>query len=108
MENVNFLQNNNYDQPSAEDDQPRNIEGIDPVAFADFISRNGWEELRRDKFFKLAIAQAFEIKKSAKVFEEDLKGRIVNLKTNAEIIFGIADPGSPMSFSNETTARRLY
>ena len=39
--------------------------------------------------------------------EDDLNGHIVKLKTNTEELFAIADSGSPMSFLNEKTARRI-
>ena len=106
-ERVNFLQNNNDDQPSVDDDQPQNTEHNDPVAFAEFTSKIGWEELQRDNFSMLATAEAFDIKRAAKVTDEDLNGHIVKLKTKTDNIFAIADSGSPMSFLNETAARRL-
>ena len=56
----------------------------------------------------LSISDAFEIKQTAKISEEDLNGHIVKLKTNSEAILAIADSGSLMSFLNETTARRLH
>ena len=40
--------------------------------------------------------------------EEDLNGHIVKLKTKSEEILAIADSRSPMSFLNETTARRIH
>ena len=55
----------------------------------------------------MAIAETFEIKRAAKVTDEDLNGHIVQLKTKTDNIFAIADSRSPMSFLNETTARRL-
>ena len=104
---MNFLQNNNDDQPSVDDDQPQNTEDNDPVAFAEFTSKIGWEEIQRANLSMLAIAEAFEIKRAAKVTDEDLNGHIVKLKTKTDKMFAIADSGSPMSFLNETTARRL-
>ena len=40
--------------------------------------------------------------------EEDLNGHIVKLKTKSEEILAIADSRSPISFLNETTARRIH
>ena len=55
----------------------------------------------------MAIAESFEIKNTNILSEEDLNGHIVKLKTDSEELFAIADSGSPMSFLNEKTARRL-
>ena len=55
----------------------------------------------------MAITDSFEVKISAKITDEDLKGHIMILKKKSEPIFAITDSGSPMSFLNETTARRL-
>ena len=51
----------------------------------------------------MAIAESFEDTFS----EDDLNGHIVKLKINTTEIFAIADSGSPMSFLNEKTARRI-
>ena len=55
----------------------------------------------------MAIAESFEIKNTRTLVEDDLNGYIVKLKTNSEHLFAIADSGSPMSFLNEKTARRI-
>ena len=55
----------------------------------------------------MAIAEPFEIKNAKIIPEDDLNGHIVKIKTNSEGLFAIADSGSPMSFLNEKTARRL-
>ena len=56
----------------------------------------------------MAMAESFEIKKKTNILsEDDLNGHIVKLKTNSEDLFAIADSGSPMSFLNEKTVRRL-
>ena len=55
----------------------------------------------------MAIADSFEVKNSAKITDEDLKGYIKKLQTKSEPIFAITNSGSPMSFLKETTARRL-
>ena len=54
----------------------------------------------------MTIAEAFEIKNTSNL-SEDLRGHIVKLKTNTEELFAFADSGSPISFLNEKTARRL-
>ena len=100
-ESVNYLQNKNDDQPSADDDQFQILDLNYPVPFADFTSENGWEELQRDNFFILAIAEAFKIKTSAKITDGALHEHIVKLKTKADDIFAIADSGSPKVFLNE-------
>ena len=55
----------------------------------------------------MTIEESFEIKNTRTLVEDDLNGHIVKLKTNSEQLFAIADSGSPMSFLNEKTARRL-
>ena len=100
-ESVNYLQNKNDDQPSADDDQFQILDLNYPVLFADFTSENGWEELQRDNFSVLVIAEAFKIKTSAKITDGALHGHIVKLKTKADDIFAIGDSGSPKVFLNE-------
>ena len=51
--------------------------------------------------------ESFEVEKSAKISDEGIDGHRKKLKSKSEPIFAIADSGSPMSFLNETTARRL-
>ena len=47
-DNENFLQNNNVDESRNDNEsQPHETEDNDPVAFAEFTSHNGWEELQR-------------------------------------------------------------
>ena len=55
----------------------------------------------------MTIAEAFEIKNTANLSDDDLNGYIVKVKTNTEELSAFADSGSPMSFLNEKTARRL-
>ena len=55
----------------------------------------------------MAISEFFEIKNTNLLSGDDLNGHIVKLKTNSEELFAIADSGSPMSFLNEKTARRI-
>ena len=55
----------------------------------------------------MAIAESFEIKKTNIASQDELNGPIVKLKTNSEESFAIADSGSPMSFLNKKTVRRL-
>ena len=79
----------------------------DPVAFAEFSSSNGWDNYQIDNFSVMAIEESFEIKNTRTLVEDDLNGHIVKLKANSEQLFAIADSGSPMSFLNEKTARRI-
>ena len=51
--------------------------------------------------------EAFEIKNTASLSEDYLKGHIVQLKKKTEKPFAIANSGSPMSFLDGKTARRL-
>ena len=55
----------------------------------------------------MAIVESFEIKNTNLLSENDLNEHVVKLKTKAEHLFAIADSGSPMSFLNEKTARRI-
>ena len=77
------------------------------MAFTELTSNNGWDEYQIDKFSVMAIAESFEIKNTNILSEDDLNGYIVKLKTNSEELLAIAGSGSPMSFLNEKTARRL-
>ena len=79
----------------------------DPVAFAELTSNNGWDEYQIDNFSVMAIAESFEIKNTNLLSENDLNEHVVKLKTKAEQLFAFADSGSPMSFLNEKTARRI-
>ena len=77
------------------------------MAFADFSSSNGWDDYQIDNFSVNAIAESFEIKNTKTSVEDDLIGHIVKLRTNSERMFAIANSGSPMSFLNEKTAKRI-
>ena len=79
----------------------------DPVAIAELTSTNGCDDYQIDKFSVMTIAEAFEIKSTANLSEDDLSGHSVKLKTKTGDLFTIADSGSPMSFLNNKTARRL-
>ena len=78
----------------------------DLVAYAEFMSANGWEENPQDNFTVLAISEAIEIRNSINI-QEDLNGHKIQLKTNSDDLFTIADSGSPMSFLNEKTVERV-
>ena len=79
----------------------------DPVAFAECTSKAGWGENQIDKFSVMAISEAFEIKNTASFSEDYLKGHIIKRRMKTEELFATADFGSPMSFLNKKTARRL-
>ena len=79
-DHVNFLQTNADNESRIENEsQHHKNEDNDPVAFADFTSQNGWEELQRDNYSMLSISDAFEIKQTVKISEEGLNGHIVKL-----------------------------
>ena len=78
---------------------------LNPVAFADFTSKNGWEEYHVDNFSVMTKSEAFEIKHATNLSEDDLNGHIIKLKTKTEELIAIADSGSPMSFLNEKKRR---
>ena len=104
--NVNYLGNRQDEQQEEIETESLENEN-DPVAFAEFTSNNGWDEYQIDIFSVMAIAESFEIKNTNLLSEDDLNGHIVKLKTNSEELFATADSGSPMSFLNEKTARRI-
>ena len=104
---VNYLEDRNNEEEQDETESESQGTELDPVAFADFLLKNGWEEYHVDNFSVMAISEAFEIKQAINLSEEDLIGHIIKLKTKTEDLFAIADFGSPMSFLNEKTARRL-
>ena len=79
----------------------------DPVAYAEFMSANGWEEIPQDNFTVLAISQTTAIQNPMSMQEADLNKHIVKLKTKSEDLFAIADSGNPMPFLNKKTAERL-
>ena len=77
------------------------------MAFAEFTSGNGCDDYQIDNLSVMAIAELFETKNPTTVAEEDLNGHIVKLKTNTEQLYAIIDSGSPMSFPDEKSARRI-
>ena len=104
---INYLEDRNNEEEQNEIESKIHEIEFDPVAFADFTSKNSREEYHVDNFLVMAISEAFEIKQPTTLSEDDLKGHIIKLKTKTEELFAIADYGSPMSFLNEKTARRL-
>ena len=88
---------NNEEEKEATESESQGTE-LDPVAFADFTSKNGWKEYHVDNFSKMAISEAFEIKHATNLSEDDLNGHIIEQKTKTEDLYAIADSGSPLSF----------
>ena len=103
---VNYLEDTQIGQQEEVDTESLETEN-DPVAIAEFSSSNGLEEYQINNFSVMAIAKSFEIKNTSTLIEDDLNGHIVKLKSNSEHLFAIAGSGSPMSFLNEKTARRV-
>ena len=103
---VNYLEYTQVDQQEELDTESFETEN-DPVTFAEFSSSKGWDYYQIDNFSVMAIAESFEIKTTRTLVEDDLNGHIVKLKTNSEQLFAFADSGSPMSFLNGKTARRI-
>ena len=104
--NVNYLGNRQDEQQEKIETESLATEN-DPEAFAELTSNNGYDEYQTDKFSVMAVAESFEIKNTNILLEDDLNGHIVKIKTKSEEMFAIADSGSPMSFLNEKTARRI-
>ena len=74
--NVNYL-TRQYEQQ--EEIETESIEKEnDPVAFAKFISSNGWDEYQIDNISVMAIAESFEIKITNLLSENDLYGHRQN------------------------------
>ena len=94
---TSYKKKNNEEQSIAKGDRSQKIEERDLVAFAEFTSQHGWEEPQRDNFCTMAIAEAFENRKSAKINGEDLHDYKMNFKTKSEPIFVIAIFGIPVS-----------
>ena len=103
---MNYSEDSQIDQQEELETEKLETEN-NPVAFAEFSSSNGCDDYQVDNFSVMAIAESFEIKNTGKLAEEDVNGQIVKLKTNSEQLYAIADSGSPMSFLNEKTARRI-
>ena len=53
--------------------------------------RHGATSESTSKFSVIAIAEAFEVRSTANLSEDDLNGPIVKLKTNTEDLFAIAE-----------------
>ena len=99
--NVNYLGDRNNEEEQEETESESQGTELDPVAFADFTSKNSWAEYHVGNFSVMAISEAFEIKHATNLSEDDLNGHIIKLKTKIEDLFAIADSGSPMSSLNE-------
>ena len=105
--NVNYMEDRNNDEEQEETESESQGTELDPVAFADFTSKDGWGEHHVDNFSVRAISEAFESKNTTSLSEDHSNRHIIKLKTKTENLFAIADSGSPMLFINEKTAWRL-
>ena len=65
------MQESNGNQPEEEQYEENEDEEIDPLAYAELISTNGCEDIRR------VISEAFEAKNLIAMREEDLSGPII-------------------------------
>ena len=74
---------------------------LDPVAFAEFTSKDDWEDYQVDNFSAMAISEAFKIENTTSLSEDDLNRHINKLKTKTKDLLAIADSGSTMSFLNK-------
>ena len=54
-----------------------------PVACAELMSEKGWEEIPRDNFTVVEISEAFQIRNSENIKEEDINGNLVKVKTQS-------------------------
>ena len=48
-----------------------------PVAFAEIMSTNGWEDIPLDNITVMAIAEAFKVRDTPKITKKDLNEHIV-------------------------------
>ena len=69
--NVNYLGDRNNEEEQDKTESECQGTELDPVAFADFTPKNGWEEYHFDNFSVMAISEAFEIKHATNLSEED-------------------------------------
>ena len=104
--NVNYLANTTDEQQEETEIESKET-NTDPAAYAEFTTINGWENYQIGEISLMAISESFEIKNTKTLSEDNLKGHIVKLKTNTTELFAIADSGSPVSFLNEKTAKRI-
>ena len=70
--NVNYMQETGSQQDNEVEDSITAEDKNEPVAYAEIISTNGWEEIPQDNFTVLAVSEAFEIRNSVNIKEEDL------------------------------------
>ena len=104
--NVNYMGDRNKEEEQEETESESQGKELDPVAFADATSNDGWEEYHVNNFSVMAISEAFEIQNTTSLSVDGSNEHIIKLKTN-QILFAIADSGSPTSFINEKTPRPL-
>ena len=64
----------------------------DPVAFAEFTSKDSWEEYQVNNFSVIAISEVLEVKNSVSLAEDDLNGHIVKLKTKTDELILLPTP----------------
>ena len=68
---------------------------LNPVAFAEITSKDGWEEYQVNKRSVMVKSEAFESKNRTSLPEDDLNGHIIKLKTKTEDSIAIADSRAP-------------
>ena len=78
--NKNYLHQSSRNPPEGEQEERIEDHEIDPVAYAEVISTNVWEDIPQNHFTIMANSEAFEMKNSIDVRKEDLNGHMVKLK----------------------------
>ena len=91
-------------QENEEEDSVEIEDKSDSVAYAELMSSNCMGETQQDNFTVLTISEAFNIRNSVNIQEENLNGHIVKLKIKSD---KMVDSGSPNFFLNEKMAKRL-
>ena len=84
--NVKYMGDRNKEEEQEETESESQGKELDPVAFADFTSNDGWEEYHVDNFLVMAISEAFEIQNTTSLSVDGLNGHIIKLKTKTSFI----------------------
>ena len=86
-----MLRTGSYQQEDDEEDCVATGDNIDPVAYAEFMSSNNWEENSSGQFCRLGHIRNNINPDLNNIGEDDLNGHIVKLKTKSEELFAIVD-----------------
>ena len=105
--NVNYLGDGDDNVEQKENESESQETELDPVAFAELTSKNGWDEYKVDNFSVMAISEAFEIKNATNLSDDNLNGHIKKLKKKYSKFICNRRLREPNVNSKQKTARRL-